>query len=211
MTHANAAMPDAATARSSGGLGGIPRPRAVERAGGLLVLAPYPHPVGNRRADPGDEGRRLPIVPDPDEAVVPAGPVPVGRLPGHVPSRRRRGRLPGMMIGIYDEYNWLSGAIRLGGLLHAGQCADGADHVVGRQPLLSRDRSARATVWRGAGCSRRRCFARCAGGMISTVCWPETRGARWRLAKADMPRYACRSVAEADGVPGGRIRPGTLP
>ena len=26
----------------------------------------------------------------------------------------------GMMIGIYDEYNWLSGAIRLGGLLHAG-------------------------------------------------------------------------------------------
>src|SRR5690625_123022 len=69
--------------------------RAVERAGGLLVLAPYPHTVGNRRADSGDEGRRLPIVPNPDEAVVPAEPVPVGRLPGHVPSRRRRGRLPG--------------------------------------------------------------------------------------------------------------------
>ena len=163
MTHANAAMPDAATARSSGGWEEFraPGPWNAPAAYWFWHRIPTRSEIVAQIQAMRDAGyqsfqiqTRLSF---PRDRYLSDDYLAMCRLAADEAASR------GMMIGIYDEYN-------------------STTTIAG--PVC------RATVWRGAGCSRRRCFARCAGGMISTVCWPETRGARWRLAKADMPRYA---------------------
>ena len=97
MTHANAAMPDAATARSSGGWEEFRAPGPWNAPAAYWFW----HRIPTR-------SEIVAQIQASDDYLA------MCRLAADEAASR------GMMIGIYDEYNWLSGAIRLGGLLHAG-------------------------------------------------------------------------------------------
>lgn len=120
MTHANAAIPDTAAARSSGGWEEFRAPGPWNAPAAYWFWHHIPtrsEIVAQIQAmrDAGYQSFQIQTrLSFPRNRYLSDDYLAMCRLAADEAASR------GMMIGIYDEYNWLSGAIRLGGLLHAG-------------------------------------------------------------------------------------------